>query len=1178
MSNKWTNEQKSAIEGTGGTLLVSAAAGSGKTAVLVERVIRRLTDLNNPCDADKLLIVTFTRAATSEMRERIGIALSKELKKNPTNSHLLRQQMLLPSANICTIDSFCNDLVKENFQMLNINPDFKIIDDGQRSILANEAVNEVIEELYMQDDIQFKELVELLFKGRDDAELARYILNLYEFSMAYPFPKKWLKQAQDAYCSTDNSAQSSWGKVTLDYVISVLDYCQTLTQNSINLINTDDVLADKYLDTFNSDLNQIIKIKEYAKNSDWDSVYNSIHDFDFIRLGRLPKGYESPVKDIVTTRRDKTIKKLIRETLCDIMCCNSQEFEDDVIFLKPLIDKLFEGVYLFSDRFEQKKREKNTLDFSDTTHLAIELLVSEENGEFKKTSLANELSEKYVEILLDEYQDTNMAQDILFSSISRDENNLFMVGDVKQSIYRFRQAMPEIFIKKREKFSIFNGENYPAVVNLDRNFRSRFGVVGMVNFVFSQLMSNDVGEVFYDNSEELKYGAEYEKTKNDDAQIHILDTSKNEETGNARIESEAKYIASLISQMIENGFCVRGKDGGQRLATYGDFCILLRSPKGRSEIYAKELLNRGIPAYTDSSGGFFSTYEVQVILSLLRVLDNPLCDIPLLSAMMSPIYAFTPDEISKIRMIDRNAPLYNCIVRCAKNGNEQCKDFLEEITILRRFSAALPVCELIRKIYEHTDYTSIVLAMENGENRYANLNLLLDYANNFDSEQANGLCSFIRHIDRLEQNKVELASAGTVSPNADVVRIMSIHKSKGLEFPVCIIANCSGKFNKESLKNNMILHSKIGVGIKRRNTKNMHEFSTIMHTATKLAVENDEISEEMRVLYVAMTRAKEKIITVLSINKPQNKIKSLGANILNQDSIPTFAVRKSQNYADWLLYASLRHPDAVALRSLLPDVEIQTMPADFKLDVVFGEAQPQNEITEKSFKSVCDKELLDEINSKVAYEYPYKKLEAFTTKRAASQNDVCAIDTRFFANSRPAFLNKGGLTPAQRGTALHKYMQFANYNDAKKSPSLELERILKMGFLSKEEAETIELLKIDKFFNSTLAKRIFNSKQVMREKKFAINLPVTFYDPNLDKSFADEKVLVQGIVDCAFVEDDKLVILDYKTDKVKDMQSLVEKYKPQLEIYCKALFECTGFEIKDALLYSFELGDFVKVF
>jgi len=1177
MSRQWTNEQKNAIEALGGTLLVSAAAGSGKTAVLVERVINRLTDTINPCDADKLLIVTFTRAATSEMRERIGAALAQHLKSNPANTHLLRQQMLLPNASICTIDSFCNDLVRENFHNLNISPDFKMIDQSERSLLAVDAANEIIEELYSQDSPEFKELVELLFRGRDDAELAKCIMRLYEFSQAYAFPQKWLEDAQNSYCVTDNLAKSSWETIVLDYIVNALDYCKMLLNSSLEIMCEDEVVLQKYSDAFNSDLNQIKVIIDFAKSNDWDNVYNKISSFDFIRLGTLPRGYESSVKTIVVARRD-IVKDMIKKKLLPVMCCSSQDFADDLIYLRPIVCKLFEAVSLFAQRFSEKKREKNSLDFSDITHLAIELLVNEKDDKFERTELAQELSQRYVEILLDEYQDTNMAQDMLFSSISRDNNNLFMVGDVKQSIYRFRQAMPEIFIEKRDRFPIYKNGNYPALINLDKNFRSRSGVVGMVNFVFSQLMSREVGEVCYDETEELKFGADYSKHDNADAELHILDISRKKETGEKTTEIEARYVAQVISKMLASGFCVKSNSGGERPVAYGDFCILLRSTKGRSEVYAKELLNCGIPAYTESSGGFFSTYEVQVMLSLLRVLDNPVCDIPLLSVMMSPIYAFSPDAVSKIRLIDRNIPLYNCVVICAQNGNERCKNFLNELEILRRFSAALPVSELIRKVYEQTDYLCLALAMNNGESRCANLNLLLQYADNFDVGQANGLSAFIRYIDKLEEKGIELSSASTISPNANVVRIMSIHKSKGLEFPVCIIANCSGKFNKESLKNNMILHSKIGVGVTRRNTQKMHEFPTVMHTAAKLAVEHDEISEEMRVLYVAMTRAKEKIITVLPLENVQNKLASVSANILQSDNIPAFAVQKSQSYADWLLCATLRHPDAIKLRELLPEVEIDTVTADFKLDVILGTSEYNESIEEREFLCSADDALLNEIKERTQYKYPFIALETVTAKRAASQHDAGVLDTEYFATSRPAFMSKNGLTPAQRGTALHKFMQFASYENAQSNSKLELERLSKLGFLSDEEATAIDLAKVDAFFSSPLAQRIFKSEQVMREKKFAVNLPVNYFEPSLDEKFANEQVLVQGIADCAFVENGKLVILDYKTDRIKDLGSLAERYKSQLEIYCKALSECTGFEIKEALLYSFELGDSVRVF
>lgn len=1173
MKVQWTKAQQQAINSLDGTLLVSAAAGSGKTAVLVERVINRLTNEEKPCDANKLLIVTFTRAATSEMRERIDKAISQKLKQEPNNTHLLRQKMLLPSTNICTIDSFCNDLVKENFYKLGINPDFKIISESERTMLALNTANEIIEELYTEDSKEFKELVEFLFKGRDDSELANSIISLYDYSQAYAFPQTWLNDSLKLYDDNTDLKDNKFLQVLFDYVSSACNYFISKYDNSMNLIKQDEVLNDKYLGTFKIESDVLKSIKQTSIQHDWDKLYELCSKPIWGRIPSTPKGYKSEIKTIVSDSR-KDIKDKFNKKILPIMCCNSNEIIDDMNYLKPIVQKLFDTVSLFSKRFMNKKQEENSLDFNDITHLAINLLAEEKDGQVIRTPLAKELSEKYEEILIDEYQDTNKAQDILFSSISKDFNNMFMVGDVKQSIYRFRKAMPEIFITKKNTFNKFDGNNYPGVINLDKNYRSRKGVVDYINFVFSQIMSNDVGEVVYDESEELKFGASYNEKETPDTEIHILDTDNFD--GN-KIQLEAKHIAKTISNLIEDGATVQNKDGTTRNATYKDFCILLRSTKDRAQIYTKELLAQGIPAFGDNAGGFFDTYEIQVIISLLKVLDNPTNDIPLLSVLMSPIFGFTPDELAKIRLIDKNTSLYNCALKSANSGNDECKEFIDKITILRKFAAALPVCELIRKIYNETDYICLALAMENGSRRQANLNLLLDFANSFDKDKANGLSSFIRYIDNMSEKSIEIQSANDTSPNDNVVKIMSIHKSKGLEFPYCIIANCSKQFNTMSTRSNMILHPSLGVGMTRRNSKNMHEFETAMHLATKIAVEQDELSEEMRVLYVAMTRAREKLICVMTYDKLENKIKSFSNNITEETQIPSFAIKNCSSFGDWLISASIRHPDAISLRNSTIDYDLCSLKSDstakFK---IYNEELEEIDLKPTTLCSP-DFELLNEIKEKSEFEYKYNELKIIPTKCAASHREVNNLNTEYFASYKPPFLNKSGLTPAQRGTALHKFMQYAIYENAKTNSKEELDRLLKYEFITQEEYEVINLEKIDKFFCSNLYDRISKSNEVMREKKFAINVSANDINDNLSSTYDDEQVLIQGIADCAFVEDNKLVIVDYKTDRVKSEESLIENYSDQLKTYCKALKLCTGLEIKEALLYSFELSKTVKI-
>jgi ATP-dependent helicase/nuclease subunit A len=1110
------------------------------------------------------------------MRERISKSLKKEIKKDPQNTHLLRQHLLLPMAHICTIDGFANELVRENFHALGIDPDFKILDDSDRQLLAQETANEVVEELYLQDSDEFKNLTELLSNTKNDNDLVSCIIRLFNYSQAYAFPKQWISDAVKAYDPNQDITQSKWEKIIITHIKKALEFCTNVIEDTLTLMRRDDFVYQRYSNSFLSDLTQINEINTDLEKGLWDSARSRIDNFEFITIGRLPNGYsQNPVKTAAMSRR-QIVKDIIVKSLSSIMSSSSDEFKDDLKFLNPIVLKLFEAVSLFSSKFYEKKVHAGLFDFSDITHLAIKLLVTQKDGAVLKTELAQELSSRYAEILLDEYQDTNMAQDIIFSAISQEFGNIFMVGDVKQSIYRFRQAMPEIFLEKFHSFPPYEEGSFPAKITLGRNFRSRSGVVGMVNFMFSQLMSKEIGEVEYDQSCRLVYGSNYPPSDCCDAQIHIIDLSEKKDALEKPIEIEAKYIAQTISDMMKSTY-VSDKIGGVRPVKYGDFCILMRSPRGRAEVYAKELSCRAIPAYTENTSGFFEAYETKVMLSLLRVIDNPVSDVALLSVMMSPLFAFSSDDAAQIRLIDREASIYECIKQKAANGDVRCCEFLDELFILRRLCAALPVSELIRRIYEQTGYMNIVLAMENGKQRKANLKLLLTYAENFDNGKASGLSGFIRFIDSLQEKEVELNSAGTVSEGEDVVHIMSIHKSKGLEFPICIIANCSGRFNKDSLKNNMILHPKLGAGLIRRNIETMHQYPTVMHTAAKLAAQSGQMSEEMRILYVAMTRACEKIINIISLDNVSGKLSSLAANILGDPSLPPFGVSCCKSYADWILYAALRHPAASLLRDKA-GVYMPVINADFDLQIVMVGNQSSNGHTHENPVCVApDPELKAQLESILSYSYPYAVLSRSASKRSASGSDLASANTDYFASSRPSFISKKGLTPAQRGTALHIFMNYMDFNNARDNLKNEIERIKSLGFLNDKQANAFDLNKVRKFLNSDLFCRIISSDDIIREKKFAINMPVTFFDESIPKEFESQCVLVQGMADLAFVENGELVIVDYKTDRIKDLNELKNTYKKQLEIYCIALSQCTNYKVKEALLYSFEMGETVKI-
>lgn len=1167
----WTKDQQNAIDARGGTILVSAAAGSGKTAVLVERVTQRIIDRENPCDVDKILMVTFTRAAAAEMRERISTSLTSILEQDPTNSHIRRQLMLLPQSKICTIDSFCNDLVRENFHRLGISPDYKILDNSEQEVLQSEAVSEVLEELYGEGSPAFDELLDLFMKGRSDEQLGNAICQIYKFTGAYPFPEEWLNNARSLY-SAESGKSELWMQIILEYVRSSCVYAERILESALSILSTAPPLEEKYASSIISGLNGISEIYDFAVSEDWDGAMNAVKAFKFTALGRVPKEYSGSYEQTAVKSRRETVSKLVKK-LNDVFCATSEENKEDLEALQPVAQKLFDAVERFGVIYNEKKAERNTLEFSDIEHLALKLLIEKDKGgKICRTDLAEEISNSYVEILLDEYQDTNEAQDSLFWAISKNESNLFMVGDVKQSIYRFRQAMPEIFLTKRKGMPLYDGKTYPACINLDRNFRSRAGVAGMVNFVFRQLMSEQLGEMEYTAQEELVPAAQYPPSPTPDVELHLVLGD-----GDTDITvSEARHVAATIRRLMDEGTTVSA-GGTERPLEYRDICILLRSTKDIADKYVEELSANGIPAWTETKGGFFGVTEIRVMLSLLRVIDNPIQDVPLLSVMMSPIYGFTPDETSKIRMKDRKLPLYSCVVNSALDGDERCQSFIDSIAKLRRLSATLPSDELIRRIYEETSYPAIVGVMNDSGRRRANLRLLLNYSAKYEAAGYKGLSGLIHYIDKLEQRRADLATASDLSEAADVVRVMSIHKSKGLEFPVCIIGNCSKKFNEMSRRGDMILQSGIGVGLKRRDAETMRRFTTLPHTAAKLALEREELSEELRVLYVAMTRAREKLILIVNEKKDfPKRLEKLSAGITEELKVDPFFVRTCTSYGDWLLTAALRHPDAKILRDEAGMEDVKLLESDFKLRIEQNTADENavyNDIEETESESA---EFLNEISERLGYKYPYAELSSIVSKRAASDAPEREIDEEYFASSRPSFMEEGGLTAAQRGTALHKFLQFSDYKSAANNPRAERDRLVSMGFLSEREGKSLDFTRVKSFFTSDLGKQILSAENVWREYKFAKLVPASRYAPDIEKA-ENEEVLIQGIADCIFEHDGKLVIVDYKTDRVETPEELVSRYKHQMEVYCEALSECLGMAVEKTVLYSFSLGCEVEV-
>lgn len=1178
MSRQWTPQQNDAINALDGSVLVSAAAGSGKTAVLTQRVIGRLTDSENPVSADRLLIVTFTRAAASEMRERISGALTSLIRKDPTNRNLINQQMLLPSAKICTIDSFCLDLVKENFQHLSVSPDFKIGDEGEIALLAKEAMDITMEQLYEGDEGgSFKNLTELLFAGRDDSNLCDMIEKLYTASMSFPFPERWLDSLAESFSEKKGITESVYGEIILSHIKRVLDYSRDLINNMLLTVADSEALQKAYLSALSSDRAQIEYIADaIERQCGWDEIRRSVYAFKAERLGRVPAEMKEDFAVRALKENRDTVKKELKK-LAEIMCCSEDEYESDMAYLLPMVQALVFAVKLYGKNFDLVKKEKKTADFSDITHMAISLLAVQEGDSWKSTPLAESLRGNFREILIDEYQDTNAAQDMLFTAIS--DNNLFRVGDVKQSIYRFRQANPDIFISLKNSYEAYDREknSYPAKIILGNNFRSRRGVTDIINFVFSQIMSAQCGDIDYTDEERLVASASYEERPQADTELHLIET-KDADTffGNVSNEAQARHIASYIRKLMAEGYTVKDGDG-ERPVQYKDFAVLLRATGGGKGLeYADVFRSEGIPCFTEVPGKFLQSSEISLVINILRIIDNPKQDIPLLSVMMSPVFGFTPDDVAKIRLMGKHDSLYACILK--NESDAKTANFLDTVKRWRDIGVCLPTNELLSEIYNSTALPAIFDAVDPSGTKKANLMLLCDYAVTYESLGYSGVSGFIGFIDRLSSKQRDISgSVGAVS-DSNSVKIMTIHKSKGLEFPVCFIASCATEFNRMDEIDNLIISQKHGLGIVRRDIDTFEQYPTLCHKAIKLSLRKDNISEEMRVLYVAMTRAKEKLIMVYAKDNIDNILRKYASKIpAVSDRFSAFAVSTANGYGEWLLSALLRHPDGRAMRETAGISDDIVLKCDAPLKVVMTEfCGTEAEKSRKKSKGKVDSELLSLIKERSQFRYKYEALSGVMTKRAASEADKNFVDRDYFASSAPAFLSEGGLTGAARGVATHTFIQFADYEKASKSVKDEINRLYDMGVLSAAQAKSINIKAAEIFFESGLLKRILASEKVMREKKFTVEVPISEIYEELSQ-YSDEMMMIQGIADCAFLEDGRLVVVDYKTDSLKTEQEFIDKYASQVLLYKKALSQCTGYEVKETLLYSFNLGREIAV-
>ena len=1168
MSREWTKAQSQAIESRNGTVLVSAAAGSGKTAVLVERVIQRITDANHPVDIEKLLIVTFTKAAASEMKERIAKRLSELIKEQPHNQYLKRQKMYLPNAQISTMDSFCGKLVKDNFEQVGIAPDYTLLSDIEHDMLKREVADEVLEELYSFPEEETKDLLELFTTGKSDTSLVESILSLYEFAIASPNPKMWIENAFADYHKNLRVHETKWGKYSLERLKEVVEYTKIKAQDIIDDAPENSTLLGALTNDLTpiiASLDEILKMIESSPEK-WDEIKFLAESLKFGTFPRVPKDEKDCYYDELKGRRD-SIKKYLAQ-IGKYLICTEQEFNEDIVYLRPIMTVIQECVLNFIELLKERKDENNTYYFSDILHFALDILVDfDEDGTYKKSYLAREISDSFEEIFIDEFQDTNDAQDTLFSAISKDNNNKFMVGDVKQSIYRFRQAMPEIFLGYKDSFNDYDGKSYPATINLDKNFRSRKGIVDGINFFFDFLMTRKTCGIDYKKNERLDFGGNYNEDATPCVSLHIVETDK---TRGSDLEKEAQHIGSIINELISSKTLV-GKKGEERPIRYSDICILMRAVKDKAQVVARNLGEMGIPAHFTKQGGFFENREIVTMVSMLKIIDNPVQDVPLISVMLSPLCPFTEDDLARYRNEDKKSNLYN-VVKNQYDKDQKVKEFLDMLYILRTLSVTMDIGSLIRRIFEMTSYDSIVGAMDNGEKRVLNLELLINYAENYEAMGGSGLSGFIRYLDKIRKNKKDLEGANELTENDNVVRIMSIHKSKGLEFPVVFIANCSSGNNGIDY-NKVKVNRHLGVATSRYFPNQHKDFTTLPVNAIRFYDHQEEFAEQIRLLYVAMTRAEEKLYIVGSMHDTEKKITDLYNTYYGNFIDSSVPLSMCSNVMQWVIIAMLNHPSLKMSNLLYCTKNPQSPKIDFEIvnDVV--SVVP---VIEEQKVFHIDNDILKDVSDKLSFEYPFAAVSEIPIKYAASsmQKDD---NLQYLASERPAFMGKDELTPAQRGSLMHRFMELCNMQSAGDSVKKELKRLVENEQFTKEEADAVDINKLEKFFQSDMYKRICSADKFLKEQEFAMSVPANIVVENLPEIANNEKVVVQGVIDGLIINGNRGEIIDYKTDKVSDETEIVNRYKEQMRIYKMAAEQCFSLSEVDVTLYSFALSKEISV-
>lgn len=1256
--SNWTDEQWRAISERGRNILVAAAAGSGKTAVLVERIIRRISDEESPIDVDRLMVATFTKAAASEMKGRIREKLDEELSKKPYSLHLRRQLLLLTRASISTLHSFCMEVVKRYTYLLDLDPAFRVADDLEAKLLRQDVLDALFEEEYESGEqgSYFFTLVDWYSSDRSDAQLQSLILQLYDFAQSHPWPEHWLEEMVGMYHVEDDSDFDG-----LPWTVEMRASIELELLGAIDQLRAAIDIAQlpngpaPYLDNLEAEL-QLFEQAYIQSKGSWEEMEQAVRSIQFGRLKACKGDHFDPalidqakaLRDRVKKRKDMMVVNYFAQSPAAVIA--------ELGRMAPVMQALVSLVKKFSTRYHMAKMEKGLVDFADLEHYCLQLLRHADStpNRLLPSEIALSYRQHFEEILVDEYQDTNMVQESILALIARaDEGgNRFIVGDVKQSIYRFRLTEPKLFMEKYNRYSA-EGNEAGVRIDLAKNFRSRAEVLLGTNYIFRQIMREDVAELDYDEQVELVLGANYPALDYNPIELHLLDRnledvqSRNEsydDTSDAgdeefsdssndgveeydpeeleNAELEARFIANRIRAMItgEGGTPYQVYDraiGKMRNIQYRDIVILLRSTNRAAPLMLEEFRLQNIPAYAEVSGGYFAVTEIEVMLSLLRIVDNPYQDIPLAAVLRSPIVQLTAEELAQLRLIQADGSYYDALQAyiALEEGSveidlqKRLLRFHERLQSWREEARQGALAELIWRIYQETGYYDFVGGLPGGRERQANLRALYDRARQFEQSAFRGLYRFLRFVERMQERGEEMGAARALGEQEDVVRIMTIHKSKGLEFPVVFIAGLAKQFNMQDLRGSFLYHKELGFGSKWVDTELRVTYPTLPQLAIRRRQLMELLAEEQRLLYVAMTRAKEKCILVGTVRNLAARVAKWSAALAVVDwQLPPHLIATSKTYLDWIGPALLRHPAASVLVEILAEDTPNTVAGHDPSRWFVSVTKADRIIQAKRVESIRNVEIgaaiqegrlisgvrsdNAEIVHRLEWHYPYSLAERNLAKQSVSEikrkwqlmEQEEEPQLRITITERPRFMEAKGLTAAERGTAMHMAMQQLDLQQAPTVDSItrQIAIMVEKELLTSDQAAVIDTEGILAFFAGKLGQRVLHAKQVVRELPFSYVMPASaIYGAEwaVQAEEQEEQILIQGIIDLLIEEEDGWLLIDYKTDRTAGLSdtALLERYQVQIELYSRAIESIWKRSLTDKILYFFDGGRIVRM-